>query len=53
MYKIVSEDNHNEVWASGFYDKKNAQKRIDSGEFHKHMYKKDKHKKLILVKSDY
>ncbi len=26
MYKVVSECNNNEVWASGFYSKEKAQK---------------------------
>jgi len=52
MYKVVSEENHNEVWASGFYSKEKAQKRIDEGYFQKHMYEKDKKKKLIVIKEN-
>ena len=52
MYRVVSECNNNEVWASGFYSKEKAQKRIDEGYFHKFMYEKDKNKKLIVVKSE-
>ena len=48
MYKVVSECNNNEVWASGFYSKGKAQKRIDENYFHKFMYEKDKNKKLII-----
>ena len=48
-YKVVSEECHNEVWASGFYDKQKAQRRIDEGYFHRFMYECDKHKKLIVV----
>lgn len=49
MYKVVSKDYLNEVWAIGFYSKEKAQKRINEGYFHKYMYKEDKHKKLIVV----
>lgn len=49
MYKVVSECNHLEVWAIGFYSKEKAQKRINEGYFHKYMYDADKHKKLIVV----
>jgi len=49
MYKVVSECNNKEVWAIGFYSKEKAQKRIDEGYFHKHMYEKDKSKKLIVI----
>ena len=49
MYKVVSECNNNEVWASGFYSKDKAQKRIDEGYFYKFMYEKDKSKKLIVI----
>ena len=49
MYKVVSECNNNEVWASGFYSKEKAQKRIDEGYFHNFMYEKDKSKKLIII----
>ena len=49
MYKVVSECNNNEVWASGFYSKEKAQKRIDLGYFHNFMYEKDKIKKLIVI----
>lgn len=49
MYKVVSECNHLEVWASGFHSKEKAQSRIDEGYFHRHMYDVDKHKKLIVI----
>ena len=49
MYKVVSECNNNEVWASGFYSKEKNKKRIDEGYFHKHMYDEDKDKKLIVI----
>lgn len=49
MYKVVSECNHLEVWASGFYSKEKAQNSIDAGYFHQYMYDADKHKKLIVV----
>lgn len=49
MYKVVSECNNNEVWASGFYSKEKAQKKIDEGYFHRFMYEKDKSKKLIII----
>lgn len=48
-YKVVSEERHNEVWASGFYDRQKAQNRIDEGYFHRFMYETDKHKKLIVI----
>ena len=51
MYKVVTQYNQNEVWASGFYDKEKAQKKIDEGYFHRYMYEKDKHKKLIVIQS--
>ena len=49
MYKVVSECNNNEVWASGFYSKEKAQKRIYEGYYHKFMYDDDKNKKLIII----
>lgn len=49
MYKVVSECNHLEVWATGFLSKEKAQKRINEGYFHQYMYEADKHKKLIVV----
>ena len=49
MYKVVSECNKNEVWATGFYSKEKAQNRINEGYFHQYMYDADKHKKLIVV----
>lgn len=52
VYKVVSEGNHNEVWASGFHGKEGkekAEKRINEGYWHKLMYDKDKHKKLIVI----
>ena len=49
MYKVVTENNHNEVWASGFFDKEKAQKLIDEKYWHQYMYEKDKHKKLIVI----
>jgi len=49
MYKVVTENNENEVWAAGFYSKKKAQKLIDEGYFHKYMYECDKTKKLKVV----
>jgi hypothetical protein len=49
MYKVVSKDYPNELWASGFFSKEKAQKRIDEGYWHKRMYERDKCKKLIVV----
>ena len=49
MYKVVSKDHPNELWASGFFSKEKAQKRIDERYWHKRMYERDKHKKLIVV----
>ena len=49
MYKIVSECNINEVWAIGYYSREKAQAKIDEGYFHKFMYSRDKHKKLIGI----
>ena len=51
MYKVVTQGNHNEVWASGFYDKQKAVDRIKEGYFHRYMYEKDKHKILIVISS--
>jgi len=51
-YKVVTECNQSELWATGFYGesgKAKAQKRIDEGYFHKHVYEEDKHKKLIVI----
>ena len=51
-YQVVSEENHNEVWARGFYNnagKERAQTRVNAGYFHKFTYEKDKHKKLIVI----
>lgn len=53
-YKVITEDNSNEVWARGFYGdygRAKAQKMIDEGYFHKHMYEADKSKKLIVVEA--
>ena len=50
MYKVVSECNNNEVWATGFCSKEKAQNRINKGYFHRFMYEKDKNKKLIIIK---
>lgn len=49
MYKIVSECNIHEVWATGFYNKEKAQTKIDDGYFHRFMHPEDKHKKLIVI----
>ncbi len=49
MYKVISKDYPNELWATGFFSKEKAQKRIDEGYYHKNMYEKDKHKKLVVV----
>ena len=49
MYKIVSECNINEVWAIGYYSREKAQAKIDEGYFHKMMYPRDRHKKLIVI----
>ena len=49
MYKVVSECNKNEVWATEFYSKEKAQQRIDEGYYHRFMYEQDKGKKLIVV----
>ena len=49
MYKVVSECNNNEVWASGFYSKEKAQKKIFYFYFYRFMYEKDKSKKLIII----
>lgn len=51
-YKVVTDGAPLEVWATGFYGdpgKTKAQKRIDEGYFHRYMYEKDKHKKLIVI----
>ena len=48
MYAVVSEDNHNELWAI-FDSKEKAQQRIDEGYFQRHMYEEDKKKKLIVI----
>lgn len=47
MYKIVSKDNQNEVWASGFYDEQKAIRHILT--IRKFMYEKDKTKELIVI----
>jgi hypothetical protein len=51
-YKVVTEDNHNEVWARGFYGeagKIKAEQKIKEGYFHKFMFPIDKHKTLIVI----
>lgn len=50
-YKVVSECDYREVWATGFFDTEKAQKMIDEGYFHQYMYEQDKHKKLIVIES--
>ena len=47
-YKVVTENNHNEVWAIGFHSKEKAQNLIDTGYFHRYMYEQDKNKTLII-----
>lgn len=47
-YKVVSECNHNELWAT-FDSKEKAQQQIDEGYFQKFMYEADKLKKLIVI----
>jgi hypothetical protein len=52
-YKVVTEGNPHELWARGFYGdggKEYAQKKVDEGYFHKHMYASDKSKKLVVVR---
>jgi hypothetical protein len=49
VYKVVSEFNKNEAWATGFYSKEKAQNRINEGYFYQYMYEADKSKKLIVV----
>ena len=49
MFKVVTENSKNDVWATGFYSKDKAQKRIDSGYYHKNMFECDKHKKLVVM----
>ena len=44
MYKVVSECNNNEVWATGFCSKDKAQNGIDEGYYHKYMISKTKAK---------
>ena len=51
MYKVVSECNKNEVWATEFYSKEKAQQRIDEGYYHQFMYEQDKGKKLNSLSS--
>lgn len=53
-YKVITKDNPNELWASGFYGehgKAKAEKRIAEGYFHRHMYEADKHKTLVVVEA--
>jgi hypothetical protein len=50
MYKVMSKDYPNELWATGFYSKEKAQGLIDKGYFQKYMYEKDKIKKLVVIK---
>lgn len=33
MYKVVTKNNHNEVWAVGFYSKEKAERLIKDGYF--------------------
>lgn len=47
-FKVVSECNHNELWAI-FDSKEKAQKEIDAGYFQQYMYDADKSKKLIVI----
>ena len=49
MYKVITKDNPNELWASGFFDKAKAQRMVDEGYWHRYMYEKDKHKVLVVV----
>lgn len=51
-YKVVTKDNHLEVWAAGFHGesgKKRAEDRIEEGYFHQYMYDADKHKELEVI----
>lgn len=47
MYKIVTENNHNEVWASGFWDEQKAKDHIHV--LRNYMYDSDKSKTLIVI----
>lgn len=51
MYKIVSKENQNELWASGFYSKEKALNAIPK--LRKYMYEKDKNKELIVITETY
>ncbi len=54
-YKVVTEFNELEVWATGFHGvlgKVIAQARIDNGYYHQYMNEKDKGKKLIVVEDN-
>jgi hypothetical protein len=51
-YKVVTEGEELEVWATGFfgfYGKNKAQVLINKGYYHRFMFENDKHKKLIVV----
>ena len=50
-YAVVTSDNHDEVWASGFYGdtgRERAQRLVDEGYWHRLMYQRDRHKTLIV-----
>lgn len=49
MFKVITKDNPNEVWASGFYSRETPEKMIKENYWHQFMYAKDKHKTLIVV----
>jgi len=49
MYKVVTKNNHNEVWAVGFYSKEKAENLIKNGYFHHYMYEADKCKELEVI----
>lgn len=51
-YKVITEGNANEVWASGFhgdYGRKKAWRMIDEGYWHRLMHPADKGKKLVVI----
>ncbi len=51
MFKVVSEDNHNEVWAIGF-SKIKLENRIRERYYHNFMYEGYKNKNLIVIEED-
>lgn len=52
FYQVITEGDPHEIWAKGFWGeegKAKAERQITEGYWHRHMYARDQHKKLVVV----